>query len=180
MRTLALLGLVACGGHGPTPAPIGNQSPATRSSAAGIPVIDDAAFTHLRETRAWPAVIDPTVGVVEMSAVESPADDAGGERWARRLCGDHAATGADRIANAIDRRARSELREEYPVACSPVGTWVECGQAGVGEYDLSYTFRFELRSGGYVLTGIQTVDVGDTAEDVERNYESLLAKPTGC
>jgi hypothetical protein len=143
-------------------------------------VIDDAAFADLIATRAWPAVIDPAVGVVEMRAVATPVDDAPGEFWARRLCGDHATEGADRIATAIDQRAHGELRDEYSVACSAVGTWVECGQGGLAEYDLGYTFRFELRSGGYVLTGIQTVDVGDSADDVERNYESLLAKSSGC
>ena len=180
MRTLALLGFVACGGGQPAPAPIGNSAPATRSSQAGIPGIDDAAFAHLLDTRAWAAVIDPAVGLVEMTAIESPADDADGEFWARRLCGERATTGADRIANAITRRAGGDLREHYRASCSPVGTWVECAQLGVGEYDLSYTFRFELRSGGYVLTGLESIDVGDTAEDVERNYESLLAKPDGC
>src|SRR5262245_48267803 len=119
MRMTALLLLVACGGPGNQahPAPIQNLAPGTRTGAVGIPAIDEAAFAHLLEARSWAQVIDPAVGVVEMRAVSTPVDDAEGEFWARRLCGDRAATGADAIANAIAARAHGELRAEYTTGC---------------------------------------------------------------
>lgn len=178
--TVFAVALAGCGGPGTPSVPVGNQAPVTRTGPVGIPVIDDAAFARLVASGAWDQVIEPDRGVVELSAVSTAVDDAPGEFWVHRRCGSEAAATLDRIGTAIAARAHGELKDDYTTGCESIGTFVECGQAGLGEYDLGYRLRFELRTGGYVVSGVTTIDVGDEPGDLARNYEAEMARPTGC
>ena len=120
-RFLIVLALTGCGGGGPPrPAPIANHAATTPSSEVGIPAIDTAGFQRLVDRRDWTRVIDPAVGVVELSAVSTPVDDDDGEFWVRRRCGDHAAAAVETVAAAMQKRA-IEDHDGYPVACQAVG-----------------------------------------------------------
>src|SRR5262245_21423672 len=172
----------ACGGGRPdsaarpAPQPIGN---AGGTPAAAPRAIDVATFRAVLERGDWAPLIDPATGVVELHAVASAVDDKDSEFWVKRWCGDRAATVVQMVGVSVQNRA-IEQPDAYQLACDPDAAYVTCYQAGLGEYDLGYTFRFAPRDGVYRLTGITTVDVGTTADTEEKNYEVELAKPGGC
>lgn len=180
MRTLAILlssatVVGACGGGAANRSPVGNQAstepPAT--GTVGAPIMDVASFTALLQAGTYDAVIGPAVGVVELRLVASGDDAVPTEMWTRRQCGAAASAAARAAGQAI--LARVGTSADYAITCGDWGDGFACGQNGLAEYDLSYSFRFARTDGRFVLVGLETVDVGSTSEQLEDQYAALRA-----
>jgi hypothetical protein len=168
----------ACGGGQPAPAP----APIENVSAApsrGIVHVDEFALAAILANDTWDRMVDTVVGVVELRAVESAADENLSQFWLRHRCG-AAAEEAAQDRGAIMYRRLLHNAIDYPIACRTQGEHVTCDQRGLAEYDLTIAFVFAPRDGRYYLIGISTVDVGSHPDAMYADYEAALGKQEGC